>query len=156
MPRQTITINEKLWILYLWRDRREDNPSRFQSFLSRKLLNVRFSDSREPQKPEDRVRYSLENVDPHVQCVWVNLVQLVEVTVHDRIVRQTILGSGCYHDVIWNLFSSRLFIVLLSEIRRLTFVWDKWDFAKLRWQFMLFFSNVWFKLCLFWVMTWVK
>lgn len=53
-------------------------------------------------------------IGPHLKSWGVNLVELVEVAVDNRVLWQTILGAGCHNNCAWHLLSSGSFVIDLT------------------------------------------
>ena len=65
----------------------KDNPALGQPKFGGHGSDICFSGCRKSQQPEVTVLYPLEDVYPHLESGWVNLVELVEVTENDAILR---------------------------------------------------------------------
>lgn len=53
-------------------------------------------------------------VGPHLKSRGVNLVELVEVAVYNRVLWQTILGASCHNNCSWHLLTSGSFVIDLK------------------------------------------
>lgn len=63
------------------------------------------------EKDLPRICSGCAYISPHLQSRRVNLVQLVEVTVNNGVLRQTILRASGYHNCSRNLFSSGSLVI---------------------------------------------
>ena len=53
----------------------------------------------ELEEPEHCVGHSVENVDPHLECGRIDLVELVEVAVDNGVLGKAVLLTGGHHDL---------------------------------------------------------
>jgi len=101
---------------HLWCYRREDDSVRADASVRRVLRHVRFTDGGEPQQPQHAVGNGLQNVDPHVEARRIDLVELVEVTVDDGVLRQTVLQPRTHYDRLLDVFTRRCLRVRLQQL----------------------------------------
>lgn len=95
------------------------------------LLGTRFRICREDgnsnkfDTPTNRTMSSCDlfcptHVGPHLESGGINLIELVEIAVDNRVLWETILGAGCHDDCSWHLLPRGSFVVDLQWAETMT------------------------------------